>query len=409
MDALKLISLIIALSAGLAYINIRFLKLPSTIGLMVLSLMVSLLLLLAGTAWPIGNSVKNMMVQIDFSEFLLDFMLGFLLFAGALHTDVKKLRKAKWPILIYATAGILISTFLVASGIYLLLPFLYQPVDFIYCLLFGALISPTDPIAVLSILKKAGIAESIETKITGESLFNDGVGVVVFLTLFSIAREGIAEVSTSEILMLLIEEILGGIALGLFLGYLGFFMLKKIDHYQTEVLITLAMVMGGISMAPMFHFSGPLAMVIAGLFIGNKGTLEAMSEQTSDYVHKFWEMVDEIFNAILFVLIGLELLVIPFEMSFLYVGLISILIVIVSRFISLVTPSYLFRLKYEFPERTFLIMTWGGLRGGISIALALSLTAGMERNMIVSVTYIVVLFSIIVQGLSLEKVVKRLK
>lgn len=409
MDALKLISLIIALSAGLAYINIRFLKLPSTIGLMVLSLMVSLLLLVAGTAWPVGDFVKDMMVQIDFSGFLLDFMLGFLLFAGALHTDVKKLRESKWPILIYATGGILISTFLVAAGIYLLLPLLYQPVAFIYCLLFGALISPTDPIAVLSILKKAGIAESIETKITGESLFNDGVGVVVFLTLFSIAREGIAEVSPSEIFILLTEEILGGIALGLALGYLGFFMLKKIDHYQTEVLITLAMVMGGISIAPMFHFSGPLAMVIAGLFIGNKGTLEAMSEQTSDYVHKFWEMVDEIFNAILFVLIGLELLVIPFEMSFLYVGLIAILIVIVSRFISLVTPSYLFRLKYEFPKKTFLIMTWGGLRGGISIALALSLTAGMERNMIVSVTYIVVLFSIIVQGLSLERVVKSLK
>lgn len=409
MDALKLISLIIALSACLAYINIRFLKLPSTIGLMVLSLILSLLLLVAGTAWPIGNFVKSMMVQIDFSGFLLDFMLGFLLFAGALHTDVKKLRKAKWPILIYATAGILISTFLVAAGIYLLLPFLYQPVEFIYCLLFGALISPTDPIAVLSILKKTGIAESIETKITGESLFNDGVGVVVFLTLFSIAREGISEVSASEILILLVEEILGGLTLGLALGYLGFFMLKKIDHYQTEVLITLSMVMGGISLAPMLHFSGPLAMVIAGLFIGNKGALEAMSEQTNDYVYKFWEMIDEIFNAILFVLIGLELLVIPFEMSFFYVGLIAIIIVIISRFISLVTPSYLFRLKYEFPERTFLIMTWGGLRGGISIALALSLTAGMERNMIVSVTYIVVLFSIIVQGLSLERVVKRLK
>jgi len=409
MDALKLISLIIALSACLAYINIRFLKLPSTIGLMVLSLILSLLLLVAGTAWPIGNFVKSMMVQIDFSGFLLDFMLGFLLFAGALHTDVKKLRKAKWPILIYATAGILISTFLVAAGIYLLLPFLYQPVEFIYCLLFGALISPTDPIAVLSILKKTGIAESIETKITGESLFNDGVGVVVFLTLFSIAREGISEVSASEILILLVEEILGGLTLGLALGYLGFFMLKKIDHYQTEVLITLSMVMGGISLAPMLHFSGPLAMVIAGLFIGNKGALEAMSEQTNDYVYKFWEMIDEIFNAILFVLIGLELLVIPFEMSFFYVGLIAIIIVIISRFISLVTPSYLFRLKYEFPERTFLIMTWGGLRGGISIALALSLTAGMERNMIVSVTYIVVLFSIIVQGLSLERVVKKLK
>lgn len=409
MDTLKLISIIITLSAVLAYINIRFLKLPSTIGLMVLSILLSLILLLAGTSSKIGSFVTTMMAEIDFSGFLLDFMLGFLLFAGALHTDIKRLREAKWPILTYATAGILISTFLVAGAIYFLLPVLFRPVDFIYCLLFGSLISPTDPIAVLSILKKAGISESIETKITGESLFNDGVGVVVFLTLYNIAAEGFAEVSTSEIIVLLAQEILGGIGLGLILGYIGFIMLKKIDHYQTEVLITLAMVMGGITLAPMFHFSGPLAMVIAGLFIGNKGALEAMSAETSDYVHKFWEMMDEIFNAILFVLIGLELLVIPFEMSFLYIGLCAIFIVLLSRFISLVTPSYVFRLKYEFPKKTFLIMTWGGLRGGISIALALSLSPDMEREMIVSVTYIVVLFSIIVQGLSLETLVKRLR
>lgn len=409
MDGLKILSIIIALSAGLAFINIRYLKLPSTIGIMVLSLILSLLLLIAGASSIVSNFVKEIMIQIDFSGFLLDFMLGFLLFAGALHTDVKKLNKSKWPIFIYATIGIIISTFLVAVGVYFIIPVFYQPVNFIYCLLFGALISPTDPIAVLSILKKAGISESIETKITGESLFNDGVGVVIFLTLFSIAKEGLSEVSTSEILILLAEEIIGGIALGLALGYAGFLMLKKIDHYQTEVLITLAMVMGGISLAPTFHFSGPLAMVIAGLFIGNKGALEAMSKQTSDYVHKFWEMVDEIFNAILFMLIGFELLIIPFEISFLYIGLISIFIVIMVRFISLALPSYVFRLQYEFPKKTYLIMTWGGLRGGISIALALSLTSAMERNMIVSVTYIIVLFSIIVQGLSLEAVVKKLR
>lgn len=409
MGMLELISLIIVLSAALAYVNIRFLKLPSTIGLMILALVLSLFILMLGAISPLGGFMQNLVLQIDFSGFLLDFMLGFLLFAGALHTDVKKLRRAKWAIIIYATFGILISTVLVAIAVYFLLPVFYQQVDFIYCLLFGALISPTDPIAVLSILKKAGISESIETKITGESLFNDGVGVVVFLSLFSIASQGFDEVSTSNIVILLAEEIVGGIALGLLLGYVGFVMLKKIDHYQTEVLITLAMVMGGISIAPVFHFSGPLAMVVAGLFIGNKGALEAMSEETSDYIHKFWEMVDEIFNAILFVLIGLELLVIPFELSFLYVGLLVIIIVILSRFISLAAPSYIFKLKYEFPKKTFLIMTWGGLRGGISIALALSLASNMERNLIVSITYIVVLFSIIVQGLTLGKLVKRLK
>jgi CPA1 family monovalent cation:H+ antiporter len=276
-------------------------------------------------------------------------------------------------------------------------------------LLFGALISPTDPIAVLSILKKAGISESIETKITGESLFNDGVGVVVFLTLYSIAREGFGEISTLEIAVLLLKEIGGGVALGLLLGYLGFNMMKRIDHYQTEVLITLALVMGGSTIAPMFHFSGALAMVVAGLFIGNKGSAEAMSEETNDYVHKFWEMIDEIMNAILFVLIGLELLLIPFQLSFLYVGLISILVILVARFLSLTIPSFIFRFSYEFPKSTYIIMTWGGLRGGISIALALSLTEGMQRNLIVSVTYIIVLFSIIVQGLTLEKLVTKLR
>ena len=409
METLKLISIVIALSALLAYINIRFLKLPSTIGIMVLSLLVSLLLIFVASATKVDDYLKTLLVDLDFSEFLLDFMLGFLLFAGALHTDINKLKKSKWPIITFATFGISISTFLVGGALYLLLPFLYQPVDFIYCLLFGALISPTDPIAVLSILKKAGISDSIKTKITGESLFNDGVGVVVFLTLLSIAREGFDKITASEIIVLLLKEIGGGIGLGLLLGYVGFNMMKRINHYQTEVLITLALVMGGSTIAPLFHFSGALAMVVAGLFIGNIGSREAMSEETNDYVHKFWEMIDEIMNAILFVLIGLELLIIPFELSFLYVGLISILIILVARFLSLTIPSAIFRFSYEFPKSTYLLMTWGGLRGGISIALALSLTAGMERNLIVSITYIVVLFSIIVQGLTLDKLVTRLR
>ena len=241
---MSFISLIITLSALLAYLNISFLKLPSTIGIMVLSLLLSLLLLLIGSASPAAGLMKNLLVHIDFSNFLLDFMLGFLLFAGALHTDIKKLHKARGPIITYATVGTLISTFLVGAAVYFLLPIMYKPVSFIYCLLFGALISPTDPIAVLSILKKAGISESIETQITGELLFNDGVGVVVFLTLFNIASEGFANISTSEIIVLLLEEIAGGVLFGLILGYVGFRMLKKINHYQTEVLITLAMVMG---------------------------------------------------------------------------------------------------------------------------------------------------------------------
>nr|WP_220483038.1 sodium:proton antiporter [Rufibacter quisquiliarum] len=397
------------MSAVLAFINIRFVKLPGTIGVMVLALLLSLGILLAGSfAAPLVEFLRNALVAIDFSDFLLDFMLGFLLFAGALHTDVKKLRTSTRPILAFATFGTLLSTFLVGYLLYWLLPFLYQPVELIHCLLFGALISPTDPIAVLSILKKTGVSESVETNITGESLFNDGVGVVIFLTLFNIAREGTGDIEAGEIGLLLLEEVAGGIFLGVALGYVAFLMMRSIDHYQTEVLITLALVVGGMVLAPMFHFSAPLAMVAAGLFIGNRGPEYAMSKVTTDYVHKFWEMVDEIMNAILFVLIGLELIIIPIHHAFIYVGLVAIFLILLARMVSLFVPALLFRFKSRFPDRTLAIMTWGGLRGGISIALALSLTEAMERNLLVAVTYIVVLFSIIVQGLTLGGLVKRL-
>jgi len=409
MNPIESISLIITLAALLAYINIKVLKLPATIGLMVLALLLSLLILLSSNIVPtLASFARNSLIRLDFSDFLLEFMLGFLLFAGALHTDIEKLRRVKGPIIVFATIGTLLSTFLVGLLLYLVLPLLHQPVDFIYCLLFGALISPTDPIAVLSILKKAGIAETIETSITGESLFNDGVGVVVFLTIFGLAREGAADIEAAEIIELLLVEIGGGILLGLVAGYIAFRMLKSIDHYQTEVLITLSLVMGGTAFASLYHLSGPLAMVVAGLFIGNKGAMEAMSKTTNDYMHKFWEMIDEILNAILFVLIGLELVLIPVSSNYIYVGAVAIFIIIMVRFISLAIPSFVFRFSQKFRKRTLLIMTWGGLRGGISIALALSLEAAMERNLLVSITYMVVLFSIIVQGLTLGKLVKKL-
>jgi CPA1 family monovalent cation:H+ antiporter len=408
MDVLKLISIVVSLSAILAYLNIRILKLPSTIGLMVLSLLLSLLVLLVGATSGIADFLKGLLLRLDFSAFLLDFMLGFMLFAGAMHTDVNRIRKSRGPIYTFATLGTVLSTVLVGTALYFIVPLFYEPVSFVLCLLFGALISPTDPIAVLSILKKAGISETTETQITGESLFNDGVGVVLFLTLLNIAAEGIEQVTAKEVVTLIAKEVLGGVLFGLALGYMGYLMLKRIDHYQTEVLITLALVMGGTTVAPLFHFSGPLAMVMAGLFIGNKGSEEAMSDQTSDYVHKFWEMVDEIMNAILFVLIGLELLIIPFRASFLLIGVIAIFVLLAARFVSLIVPSFLFRFKNSLSRSTLLIMTWGGLRGGISVALALSLSEGMQRNLIVSITYVVVLFSILVQGLTLEKLVKKL-
>ncbi len=408
METFRLIAIIISLAAILAYLNIRYLKLPATIGLMALSLVLSLVMLLAGSALPVTGYLKSVVLKLDFADFLLDFMLGFLLFAGALHTDIARLRQYRGPIITYATVGIMLSTLIVGGIVYFILPLFNLDVPFIHCLLFGALISPTDPIAVLSILKKAGISQTIETQITGESLFNDGIGVVVFLTLYNIASQGIGEVTTREIALLLVEEVVGGIALGLLLGYIAYQMMKRIDHYQSEVLITIAVVIGGTTLAPIFHFSGALAMVVAGLFIGNKGAREAMSEQTNHYIHMFWEMVDEILNAVLFVLIGLELLVIPFQVTYLYIGLAAILIIIIARLLSLIIPSFIFRFKYEFPRSTFIIMTWGGLRGGISIALALSLSANMHRHLFVLVTYVIVLFSILIQGLTLEKVVKKL-
>lgn len=326
MGAFNLIATIICLSSLLSFLNIRFLKLPSTIGVMVLSLLLSLLLLFGASSSLIAHFLKSVIIGLDFSDFLLNFMLGFLLFAGALHTDINKLKRSWKPIVTFATVGTLLSTSLVGTAFYFIVPLFYQHIDFIYCLLFGALISPTDPIAVLSILKKAGISESIESKITGESLFNDGVGVVVFMTLYTIASTGLGDMTAGKIAILLLEEIGGGIILGLLLGFIGYRMMKRIDHYQTEVLISLSLVMGGSAIAPIFHFSGALAMVIAGLFIGNKGTAEAMSDITQDYVHKFWELIDEILNSILFVLIGLELLLIPFQSSWLFIGLICIVI-----------------------------------------------------------------------------------
>lgn len=407
MPELQLIAIVITLGAIMAYLNERFLKLPVTISLMAMSLVLSVLVLLTGRS-VVGEWLKHLIEGINFSTFVLDFMLGFLLFAGGLHTDVNRLRKARWPIITYATIGVLLSTTIIGFALYYLLPLIYQPIPFIYCLLFGALISPTDPIAVLSILRRAGVARDVETQIMGESLFNDGIGVVLFLTISTIARLGVEEIEPSAVAILLAKEVAGGLLLGWALGYLAFLMIRRIDHYQTEVLITIAVVAGGSVVASHFHFSAALAMVVAGLFIGNRGSREAMSTETQDYVHKFWELVDDVMNAVLFVLIGLELVVIPMESTFFVVGFIAIVLVLAARFISLTIPYKLFRFRYGSLASTLGIMTWGGLRGGISIALALSLSTHMHRELIVTVTYMIVLFSILVQGLTLEKVVRRL-
>ncbi|MEZ4951449.1 MAG: sodium:proton antiporter [Saprospiraceae bacterium] len=409
MDVLTIIAALITLSALFGYINARFLKLPDTIGLMVVAILFTLFTVLTGTIDPsILEFEKTLIHEIDFKKVLLDGFLSILLFAGALHTDFDRLKKLRWPIIMFSTLGVLVSTFLIGGGTYLIIGMLGFSIPFIHCLLFGALISPTDPIAVLGILKKAGVPKGLETKIVGESLFNDGVGVVVFATIYGIA-EGGGDLSFQHIGFLFLEEVGGGILLGFALGWVTYQLMKSIDNYQIEVLITLAMVLGGYWLASSLHFSGPLAMVVAGLMVGHERfRTTTMSEITELYVDKFWELLDVLFNAILFVLIGMELLIITFNTSLVVAGMISVVLVLVCRYLALALPLAIFKKKLDFAPHTGLIMTWGGLRGGISIALALSLTPEMSRDVLLTITYVVVVFSIVVQGLTVGNLVKKL-
>ncbi|MEM1136525.1 MAG: sodium:proton antiporter [Bacteroidota bacterium] len=407
MGIFSIITILTVLSAAFAFINTRFLKLPFTIGLMIIAIGFTLLILSVGAVNPVVLiEAKTLIKSIDFETVLLDIMLSFLLFAGALHTKLDSLKNYKAPIALFATLGVLISTALIGTMIYFLTGFFGYQIDLIYCILFGALISPTDPIAVLGILKDANAPKKLETKIVGESLFNDGVGVVVFLVIFGIAQKGLSSVEFSDVVILFAEEVGGGIVLGLLLGWVAFKLMKTIDHYETEVMITLALVMGGYSLASYLHFSGPLAIVVAGLFIGNKSPEIAWSETTKGYVDKFWELLDVFLNAILFVLIGFELLIITIDTTYIMFGLVAIPVTLLARYIALSGPIALFQNKLDFIPKTGLIMTWGGIRGGISIALALSLEPQMSRDFFLTVTYVIVVFSIIGQGLSLGTLVK---
>ncbi len=413
MHLFTIASILIVLSALFGYINVRFLKLPNTIGLMIIAIVFTIGLFLSSLVdASLLHMAENLVAQIDFQAVLLDIMLGFLLFAGAMHTNFDQLKVQRWPVLVFATVGVLTSTFIVAGFTYYIFSAIGLSVAFIHCLLFGALISPTDPIAVLGIMKKAGVPKILETKIVGESLFNDGVGVVVFLTIMSIAAGGQGAhggSDVSSVMMLFGQEVIGGIVFGGIIGYLTFKLLKSIDDYEIEVMITLACVMGGYVFAHYLHLSAPLAIVVAGLIVGNDTVRDsAMSNTTEMFVDRFWELVDILLNALLFVLIGLELLVVNFQMDYITAGLISIVTVLLARYLSLLVPVAIFAKKLEFMPHTTKIMAWGGLRGGISIALALSLPEEMNRDLFLTTTYIVVVFSIIVQGLSIGKLTARL-
>ena len=412
MEPINLIAIILSLSALFAYINFRFIGLPTTIGVTLVAMGLSLCLIAADLlGWAdIRQYAERLLNGIDFNQTLMEGMLSLLLFAGALHVSTKDLAEIKWTVGILATVGVVCSTFFIGSLFYWLLPLFGLNISYAYCLLFGALISPTDPIAVMATLKKAGIAKRIETKIAGESLFNDGVGVVIYVVIFSIViQPEPISIDPGGIALLFVREAVGGIVFGYVLGMLGCYLLKSVDNYQVEILLTLALVFGGYTLALAWHTSGPIAVVVAGLLIGNQGR-HAMSHITRERLDNFWELLDEILNIVLFVLIGLEVLVLQFNPVSLVAGLIAIPLVLLARLLSVGTPISIMRLLKirEFSNNVVKILVWGGLRGGISIALALSLPTGTQRDTFLIITYIIVIFSIVVQGLTIAGVAKRL-
>ncbi len=399
------LTILISLSAGFAYINQRFFKLPFVIGLFIISTILSVFVI-SSKFW-LNIPIKEIKAYIELAQIdkiILNILLGFLLFAGALHTNWENLKKQIKPIAAFALGGVLISTLIIACLFFGITQLFQLQVDFIYCLIFGALISPTDPIAVLGILTKANVPKKTEYTIVGESLFNDGIGVVIFIALLDTLNSG--QFSFSHFGLLFLKEALGGVFMGLILGYCLHLLLKSIDHYETEVLLTLAFVMAGYSFFNYLHISGALAMVVMGLMVGNFRQDAAMSDSTQEYVHKFWELLDVVLNAILFIIIAFLIIVIDFKPTYIFVGLISVLIVLFARIIIVFSPHLMFPKLLKLTNKEAKIITWGGLRGGLSLALVLSLPDSETRDIVLIATYFCVLFSIIIQGLTIEKMAK---
>ncbi|HUU36164.1 MAG TPA: sodium:proton antiporter [Vicinamibacterales bacterium] len=398
----------LVVTALLAYVNHRFIGLPTTIGVMVTALAFSMALVAldaAGIATDLHDYEASLLRSIDFSDVLMQGMLSMLLFAGALHVDISELAAYRWQVGLLALAGTLLSTLMVGVAMWLVLPMTGVPLPLLHCLLFGALISPTDPIAVMGILRTARAPKNLELVISGESLFNDGVGVVVFSTLLATLASGEAP-TVGHALELLLHEAGGGLLYGVVLGYGAFRLLKSVDHYQVEVMLTLATVLGGYALASKLHVSGPLAMVVVGLMIGNHGRRLAMSDTTRRYLDMFWELLDEMLNAVLFVLIGMEVILVTLTPSVLTAAAAAIAVTLLARLLTVGVPVRLLRGLINLPAGAWQVLTWGGLRGGISVALALSLPLGHERDVVLALTYCVVVFSIVVQGLTIGRVTR---
>ena len=398
----------LVVTALLAYLNHRFVHLPTAIGVMVIALGLSLVIValdVVGVSHALRTYEESLLRSIDFSDVLMQGMLSLLLFAGALHVDLSELKALRWPVASLALIGTLVSTLIVGYGIWAALPWVGLELPLMYCLLFGALISPTDPVAVMGIVKSAGAPKSLEHVIAGESLFNDGVGIVIFTLLLGMLVSG-NEPTAGSALALLAREAGGGIAFGVVLGWVTYRLLKSVDEYQVEVLLTLAAVTGGYALARALHISGPLAMVVTGLIIGNQGRALAMSDTTRRYLDMFWELLDEILNAVLFVLIGMEVLLISFSVPVLVAGAVAIVVTLLARCLAVGLPVAALGGRFGLPAGSWRVLTWGGLRGGISVALALSLPVGPHRDTVLALTYCVVVFSILVQGLTIGRVVR---
>jgi CPA1 family monovalent cation:H+ antiporter len=414
MHSLDLIAVLTVLTAAFGYINVRVLKLPTTIALMALTLLFSMVLLAIGRFVPdVEGQARLVVEKFAFDDALLHGMLGFLLFAGALHIDLSDLADHKWPIAVLASIGVLISTVIVGGLTWGVIRVLGFPLRFMDCLLFGALISPTDPIAVLSLLKRIGAPKILEIQIGGESLFNDGVGVAVFAGLLE-AATGERTLGAGSFAVLFLREAVGGALFGFLVGLVVYRLIKSVDHYRLEILLSLALVAGGYAAAEALHLSAPIAMVVAGLLIGNHGRSFAMSPTTIEHLDRFWGLLDEFLNAVLFVMIGVEVLIVTLTSRYLLAGMLAVAIVLVARLVSVGVPVWLLRRWERFEPSLIPVLTWGGLRGGISVALALSLpgqghaTAIQGRDLIITMTYVVVVFSILIQGLTVGPLTRAL-
>lgn len=408
MTLLQISALLIVLAAACGVVNYFILRLPQAIGILVVALAASLAAVAVDALLPgleIAPTLRALVLEIEFSEALLEGMLGLLLFAGALHVKLEVLRAEALAVLLIATIGVLLSVLVVGFGFSLI-----TGMPLLIALVFGAVVTPTDPVAVLGALREAKLRENLETKIAGESLFNDGVAYVVFLVLVGLAFPADDHHATglASAAGLFVQEAVGGALLGAALGWLCFRVMRRIDDYSLEVLITLALAFGGYELAIALHVSAPIMAVVAGLLIGHVGLAHGMSSSTRDYVNAFWKLIDEILNAILFLLIGIEVFAVAFDGPLLAAGAWAIGLTLLARLVAVAVPVLALKPFRTFGPDVIPLMTWGGLKGGISVALALSLPESEWKPLILTATYVTVVFSIVVQGLSIAPLARRL-